>query len=40
VAAGGEVVLQAEDTPYGRIAELRDPAGVTFRVMGPNAEAS
>jgi predicted enzyme related to lactoylglutathione lyase len=40
VAAGGEVVLQAEDTPYGRIAELQDPAGVTFRVMGPNAEAS
>ena len=40
VAAGGEVVLQAEDTPYGRIAELTDPAGVRFRVMGPNAEAS
>jgi predicted enzyme related to lactoylglutathione lyase len=40
VAAGGEVVLQPEDTPYGRIAEHHDPAGVTFRVMGPNAEAS
>lgn len=40
VATGGKVVLQPEDTPYGRIAELRDPAGVAFRVMGPNAEAS
>jgi predicted enzyme related to lactoylglutathione lyase len=40
VTAGGDVVLQAEDTPYGRIAELRDPTGVAFRVMGPNAEAS
>jgi uncharacterized protein len=40
VAGGGEVVLQPEDTPYGRIAELQDPAGVRFRVMGPNAEAS
>jgi uncharacterized protein len=40
VAAGGEVVSAAEDTPYGRIAELLDPAGVTFRIMGPNLEAS
>jgi predicted enzyme related to lactoylglutathione lyase len=40
VATGGQVVLQPDDTPYGRIAELQDPAGVTFRVMGPNAEAS
>jgi predicted enzyme related to lactoylglutathione lyase len=40
VSIGGEVVLAADDTPYGRIAELQDPAGVTFRVMGPNLEAS
>jgi predicted enzyme related to lactoylglutathione lyase len=40
VDIGGEVVLQPDDTPYGRIAELQDPAGVRFRVMGPNAEAS
>lgn len=39
VASGGEVSLAAEDTPYGRIAELRDPAGVAFRVMGPDLEA-
>jgi predicted enzyme related to lactoylglutathione lyase len=39
VASGGEVVLQAEDTPYGRIAELQDPAGVAFRIMGPDLEA-
>ena len=40
VAAGGEVALAAEDTPYGRIAELQDPTGVAFRIMGPNLEAS
>jgi predicted enzyme related to lactoylglutathione lyase len=39
VASGAEVALAAEDTPYGRIAELRDPAGVAFRVMGPDLEA-
>ncbi len=39
VASGGEVALAAEDTPYGRIAELRDPAGVALRVMGPDLEA-
>lgn len=40
VAAGGHAVAAAEDTPYGRIAELQDPAGVAFRIMGPNLEAS
>jgi uncharacterized protein len=40
VTAGGQVVVAAEDTPYGRIAELRDPAGVAFRILGPNLEAS
>ena len=39
VAAGGQLVAAAEDTPYGRIAELRDPAGIAFRIMGPNLEA-
>jgi predicted enzyme related to lactoylglutathione lyase len=40
VAAGGQLVAAAEDTPYGRISELRDPAGVAFRIMGPDLEAS
>jgi uncharacterized protein len=40
VASGAEVVQQAEDTPYGRIAGLIDPAGVSFSVLGPNLEAS
>jgi len=39
VAAGGRISSPAEDTPYGRVAELQDPAGVAFRVMGPDLEA-
>jgi predicted enzyme related to lactoylglutathione lyase len=38
--AGGQLTAGAEDTPYGRIAELQDPTGVVFRIMGPNLEAS
>jgi predicted enzyme related to lactoylglutathione lyase len=36
---GGAVVTPAEDTPYGRLAELADAAGVRFNVMGPVAAA-
>ena len=36
VVSGGEVLTPAEDTPYGRIATLEDPAGVRFCVMRPN----
>jgi uncharacterized protein len=39
VASGAQVRQQAEDTPYGRIAGLLDPAGITFSVLGPNLEA-
>jgi uncharacterized protein len=39
VAAGGQVVVAAEDTPYGRIATLEDPSGVRFSVLGPDLEA-
>ena len=38
-AAGGTVVAPAEDTPYGRVARLTDPAGVPFSVMGPPRRA-
>jgi uncharacterized protein len=39
VSTGAEVLAAAEDTPYGRIATLEDPAGIRFCVMGPNLEA-
>ncbi|GAB3354479.1 VOC family protein [Modestobacter lapidis] len=32
-AAGGAVLMAAEDTPYGRIAVVRDPWGAPFSVM-------
>ena len=38
-AAGGTVVAPADDTPYGRVALLADPAGVPFSVMGPPRRA-
>lgn len=34
-AAGGRVVSPADDTPYGRLAVLEDPARVQFCVMAP-----
>ena len=36
-ALGGSVVLEAEDTPYGRIATVKDPAGAQFRLRTPNS---
>jgi uncharacterized protein len=35
VALGGEVVMAAEDTPYGRIATVADPTGAVFRLGQP-----
>ncbi|CAB4731405.1 MAG: VOC family protein [Actinobacteria bacterium] len=35
VAGGGSVLAAAEDTPVGRLAELADPSGAVFKVMGP-----
>ena len=29
---GGSVILEPEDTPYGRIAEVADPAGARFKL--------
>jgi uncharacterized protein len=34
-ALGGSVVAAAEDTPYGRIATVADPAGASFRLRTP-----
>jgi predicted enzyme related to lactoylglutathione lyase len=34
VALGGEVVMPAEDTPYGRLAMASDPTGALFRLVG------
>ena len=35
---GGSVVLPAEDTPYGRLAEAADPTGAHFKLVAPNAQ--
>jgi uncharacterized protein len=35
-ALGGSVVMDAEDTPYGRLAVVTDPAGATFKLRAPN----
>jgi len=34
VALGGTVVLEAEDTPYGRLAVALDCTGATFKLVG------
>ncbi len=36
-ALGGSVVLDAQDTPYGRLATVADPAGAQFKLRTPNA---
>jgi uncharacterized protein len=33
VELGGSIVLPAEDTPYGRLAQAADPTGALFKVM-------
>jgi hypothetical protein len=33
---GGSVVREAEDTPYGRMATVADPAGAQFKLHTPN----
>ncbi len=33
VELGGAVVLPAEDTPYGRLAEVTDPTGAAFKLV-------
>jgi predicted enzyme related to lactoylglutathione lyase len=33
---GGTVVRPAEDTPYGRLAEVRDPLGAGFKLIAAN----
>ena len=38
--AGGSVVRAAEDSPYGRIAELADPQGARFKILGPSRGGS
>lgn len=40
VTAGGGTVLRApEDTPYGRMAAFRDPAGAAFAIVSAPAES-
>ncbi|MGH3795908.1 MAG: VOC family protein [Pseudonocardiaceae bacterium] len=33
---GGQVLMAAEDTPYGRLAAAADPTGAQFKLVGPN----
>ena len=35
-ALGGAVVMEATDTPYGRLATVTDPAGAPFKLRTPN----
>jgi uncharacterized protein len=35
-ALGGSVVMDAVDTPYGRLATVADPAGAEFKLRTPN----
>jgi uncharacterized protein len=35
-ALGGSVVMDATDTPYGRLAAAADPAGAQFKLRTPN----
>ena len=35
--AGGSLLKPVDETPYGRVASLTDPAGVSFLLMGPSA---
>jgi predicted enzyme related to lactoylglutathione lyase len=35
-ALGGAIVLDASDTPYGRLATVTDPAGAQFKLRTPN----
>lgn len=36
VGLGGSIVMGPDDSPYGRLARIADPAGVSFMVTGPN----
>jgi predicted enzyme related to lactoylglutathione lyase len=38
LALGGSVVDEAEDTPYGRLAKIKDPTGATIKLAGIPAE--
>ena len=33
VELGGTVIIPAEDTPYGRLAQAADPTGATFKIV-------
>ncbi len=36
IAATGSVVMDAEDTPYGRLAVVTDPTGAQFKLRTPS----
>ncbi|HJQ01288.1 MAG TPA: VOC family protein [Jatrophihabitans sp.] len=40
VELGGSVIRPAEDTPFGRIADMTDATGANFKLHGPVTEAA
>jgi predicted enzyme related to lactoylglutathione lyase len=40
VELGGTIVRPPEDSPYGRLSEVTDPGGVSFKLVGPNDRLS
>ena len=36
-ALGGSVVMETEDTPYGRLTTVADPTGASFKLRTANA---
>lgn len=39
VELGGSILMEPDDSPYGRLSRIADPEGVSFMVMGPNRAA-
>jgi hypothetical protein len=37
-ALGGSIVADAEDSPYGRVATVADPAGAVFKLRTPPSQ--
>jgi hypothetical protein len=37
VALGGEVLMGAEETPYGRLATAADSTGAVFKLVAPTS---
>lgn len=36
VELGGSIVMPAEDSPFGRLAQVADPTGAGFKLVAPS----